>query len=213
MAAILKKIGAVKPKFITTIHVFTPTSATLLKRFKDIENVYVTLEENMDNAPTYFTFRRMECKDGHRCPLVCNCWQICMWRSKLQRSETTGLLAANNPLRLFEHTLSAQRIRQNDNVVCRLGSRHVRHIFCILLSQLSSGFWHYALSPGLAISASVCLDFAFHLLSSVRSFSWPHLYLAFANVQTISTSSICRTTWHVPNGKTYNQINCIMMSQ
>ena len=33
--------------------------------------------------------------------------------------------------------------------------------------------------------ALVCLDFAFHLLSSVTSFSWRHLYLTFAHVQTI----------------------------
>ena len=57
-------------------------------------------------------------------------------------------------------------------------------------SQSSSGFWPYRLSPGLAISALVCLDFAFHLLSSVISFSWRHLYLASAHVQTISTSSL-----------------------
>ena len=112
-----------------------------------------------------------------------------MWRSKLQRSETTGVLAANNPLRRFEHTLSAQRIGQNNNVVLRrLGSRQVCHVFCLLLSHLSSGFWPYPLSPGLAISALACLDFVFHLLSSVIYLSWPHLYLAFAHVQTISSS-------------------------
>ena len=55
-------------------------------------------------------------------------------------------------------------------------------------SFLSSGFLPYPLSPGLAVSALVCFDFAFHLLSSVVSFSWPHLYLAFRHVQTISTS-------------------------
>ncbi len=54
----------------------------------------------------------------------------------------------------------------------------------------SYGFWSYPLSPGLAISVLVCLDFAFHLLSYVISFSWRHLHLAFAHVQTISTSSL-----------------------
>ena len=53
----------------------------------------------------------------------------------------------------------------------------------LLPSQSSSGFSPYPLSPGLAISALVCLDFTFHLLSSVISFLWPHLYLAFAHVQ------------------------------
>ena len=58
-------------------------------------------------------------------------------------------------------------------------------VFCLLPSQLSSGFLPYLLSPGLAISALVCLEFAFPLLSSVISFKWPHLYLVFAHVQTI----------------------------
>ena len=61
------------------------------------------------------------------------------------------------------------------------------NVFCLLPSQSPSGFWPYPLSLGLAISTLVCLDFAFHLLSSVISFSWHHLYLIFAHVQTIST--------------------------
>ena len=63
---------------------------------------------------------------------------------------------------------------------------------CFLSSAISillSGFWPYPLSLlGLAFSALVCLDFAFPLLPSVISFSWPGLYLAFAHVQIISTS-------------------------
>ena len=46
------------------------------------------------------------------------------------------------------------------------------------------------LSPGFAISALVCLNFAFHLPSSAISFSWPQPYLAFAPVQTNSASSL-----------------------
>ena len=57
---------------------------------------------------------------------------------------------------------------------------------CFLPSQSASGFWPYPLSPGLAISALVCLPrFRFPSLSSAISFSWRHLYLAFAHVQTI----------------------------
>ena len=63
-------------------------------------------------------------------------------------------------------------------------------MFSVFYHLLSSGFLPYPLSLGLAISALVCLDFAFHLLSSVISFSWPFIYLAFAHVQTISTSSL-----------------------
>ena len=48
-----------------------------------------------------------------------------------------------------------------------------------------------ALSPGLAISALVCLDFSFRLPPSAISFSWRHLYLTSAHVHTISTSSLC----------------------
>ena len=47
-------------------------------------------------------------------------------------------------------------------LVCRLGSWHTS-VFGPQPSQASSGFWPYRLSPGLAISALVCLDFAFHL--------------------------------------------------
>ena len=64
------------------------------------------------------------------------------------------------------------------------------NVFGLPPSQSSSGFWPYPLSPGLAISALVCLDFAFHLLSSVISFSCHHLYPAPAHVQSISTSSL-----------------------
>ena len=74
-------------------------------------------------------------------------------------------------------------------ILCRLESLHA-NVFCILPSQSSSDFWPYPLSPGLAISALVCLDFAFHLLSSVICFSRRHLDLAFAHVQTMSTSSL-----------------------
>ena len=42
----------------------------------------------------------------------------------------------------------------------RLGSWHV-NVFSFLPCQPSSGFWPYPLSPGLTISALVCLDFAF----------------------------------------------------
>ena len=44
------------------------------------------------------------------------------------------------------------------------------------------------LSPGLAISALVWLDFSFHLLALVIYLSWLHLCPTFAHVQTISTS-------------------------
>ena len=74
-------------------------------------------------------------------------------------------------------------------VVGRLGSWHAS-VFGLLPSQLSFGFRLCPLSPGIANSTLVCLHFAFHLLSSVISFSWPHLYPAFAHVQTISTSSL-----------------------
>ena len=73
-------------------------------------------------------------------------------------------------------------------VVCRLESRY-GHVFCLLPSHLPSGFLPCPLSPGLAISALVCLDFPFHLPSSAISFSWHHLYLASAHIQTISKSS------------------------
>ena len=59
-------------------------------------------------------------------------------------------------------------------VVCRLGSWHVS-VFGPLPSQSSSASWPYRLSPGLAISALVCLDFAFCLPVSAISFSWHHL--------------------------------------
>ena len=65
-------------------------------------------------------------------------------------------------------------------VVGRLESPHA-NVFCLQPSQSSSGFLLYPLSPGLAISALVCLDFAFHLLPSVISFSWPF----FINYYTI----------------------------
>ena len=61
---------------------------------------------------------------------------------------------------------------------------------CFLSSQSSSGFLPYRLSPGLAISALVCLDFTFRLPSSAISFSRHHLYLSFVHVRTISTSSL-----------------------
>ncbi len=88
-------------------------------------------------------------------------------------------------------------------VVCRLWSWH-DNVFGLLPSQSSSGFWPYRLSPGLAISALVCLDFAFHLLPSVISFSWPHLYLASAHIRTISTSSL----WGIPPSGT-----CVPLSR
>ena len=69
-------------------------------------------------------------------------------------------------------------------------------VFGFLPSQWSSGFWPYRLSPGLAISALVCLDFAFHLLSSVISLSWAHIYLAFAYVQTEVTLTNCLSLSH-----------------
>ena len=58
-----------------------------------------------------------------------------------------------------------------------------------LPSLSTSRFWPYRLSPGLAVSALVCLDSAFHLPPSVIHFSWHHLYLSFEHVQTISASS------------------------
>ena len=73
-------------------------------------------------------------------------------------------------------------------------------VFC----QLSSGFWPYRLSPGLAISALVCLDFSFRLPSSAISFSWRHLYLSFVHVRTISTSSL----WGIPPSGT-----CVPLSR
>ena len=45
--------------------------------------------------------------------------------------------------------------------------------------------------------------YAFHLLSSVISFSWPHIYLAFASVQTIPTASQCG---NLPSGA------CVLLS-
>ena len=67
----------------------------------------------------------------------------------------------------------------------KFGSWHA-NVFCLLPSQSASGFWPYSLLPGLAISALVCLPrFRFLSLSSVKSISWRHLYLAFAHVQTI----------------------------
>ena len=74
-------------------------------------------------------------------------------------------------------------------VMCRIGSLHAS-VLGPLPPLSSSGFWPHRLLPGLAISALVCLEFAFHLPSSTIYFSWHHLYLAFAHVQTISTSSL-----------------------
>ena len=71
-------------------------------------------------------------------------------------------------------------------------------------SRQSFGFWPYPLSPGLAISALVCLDFTYHLPSSTISFSWHHRYLAFVHVQTISTSSL----WGIPPSGT-----CVPLSR
>ena len=88
-------------------------------------------------------------------------------------------------------------------VVCRLGSWHT-NVFCLLPSQSSSGFWPYPLSPGLAISALVCLDFAFRLPSSAISFSWHHLYLASAHVRTISISPL----FHFVSLDCNGQISC-----
>ena len=68
--------------------------------------------------------------------------------------------------------------------VCRLESWHAS-VFGPLPSQSLSGFWSYPHSLGLAISALVYLDFAFRLPSSAWSFSWLHLYLVFALIQTI----------------------------
>ena len=70
------------------------------------------------------------------------------------------------------------------------GDRYVFSHFCLLPSQSSSGFWPYPLSPGLAISALVCLDFSFRLPPFAISFSWRHLYLSFVHGRTISTSSL-----------------------
>ena len=79
----------------------------------------------------------------------------------------------------------------HNEITC--GARHanVFSVFCHLSCHLvSQKFRPSPLSPGLAISALVCLDFAFKLVSFVISFSWHHLYLAFAHVQTISTPSL-----------------------
>ena len=73
-------------------------------------------------------------------------------------------------------------------VACGFESWHDT-VFCLLPSQLSSGFLPYPLSTDFAISALVCIDFAFHLLLCVISFTWHCIYLAFAHVQTISTSN------------------------
>ena len=88
-------------------------------------------------------------------------------------------------------------------VVCWLRTWHVS-VFSPLPSLSSSGFWPYCLPPGLAISALVCLDFAFHLPSSAISFSWHHHYLTFAHVQTIWTSAI----WRIPPSGT-----CVPLSR
>ena len=90
---------------------------------------------------------------------------------------------------------------KSDNTIngfMSIGKSNIKHVMtcqCFFVfchrSQLSSGFFPYRLSPDLAISALVCLGFAFHLLSSLGiSFSWHHLFLAFAHIQTISTSSL-----------------------
>ena len=89
--------------------------------------------------------------------------------------------------RLFNVGRSAVTSHLSASSLCSMPAR-IMACQCPLLYQSSSGFWPYPLSPGLAISALVCLDFAFHLPSSVISFSWHHLYPAFAHVQTISTS-------------------------
>ena len=54
----------------------------------------------------------------------------------------------------------------------------------------------------LAISALVCLDFACHLLSSVISYSWRHLYPAFAHVmsnpsQPLLSEELCQLSMYV----------------
>ena len=58
-------------------------------------------------------------------------------------------------------------------VVCRIGSRH-GNVFCLLPSQLSSGFWQYPLSP-----ASISLSIYCHLqyLSRGLIFIW-HLHMS-----------------------------------
>ena len=82
-------------------------------------------------------------------------------------------------------------------VLCRLGAWHA-NVFGLLPPQSSSGFWTYPLSPGLAITALVCLDFAFHLRSSVISFSWPHLYHKEIVARTYATTIyyiLCIMIW------------------
>ena len=107
----------------------------------------------------------------HRWPLI-DTYQILI----IGRTFWSGLIPSSH--------LSASTLR----VVCRLGSWHA-NVFGFPPCQ-SSGFWPYSILPGLAISALVCLNFDFHLLSSAMSFSWRHLDLASAHVQTILTSSL-----------------------
>ena len=99
-------------------------------------------------------------------------------RGDSRQQEDNGTICKYQIITLFLTFLTFPPLRI---VVCRLQSWHA-HVYCLLPSPSSSGFLPYPLSPGLAISALVCLDFAFHLLSSVISFLWPHLYPAFAHV-------------------------------
>ena len=63
---------------------------------------------------------------------------------------------------------------------------------CLRSSAISVVIWFLAISSFTRspISTLVCLDFAIQLLSSVISFSWHHIYLAFVHVQPTSTSSL-----------------------
>ena len=82
-------------------------------------------------------------------------------------------------------------------------------VFCHLSRHLVSGrILSRHVSPSQLWSASISLSID-HLLSSVISFSWPHLYLAFAHVQTISTSSL----WGIlPSGTCVPLSRCLHFS-
>ena len=51
----------------------------------------------------------------------------------------------------------------------------VSSVLCHLSRHVVSGHIVYGISPGLAISALVCLDISFRLPASAISFSWRHL--------------------------------------
>ena len=104
---------------------------------------------------------RVLCVDTHvRCLFTVCC--SCLLSSVCFVGSSLCVIAVDGVVGLF--TYSPLHI-----VVCRLGSCHAV-AFGLLPTQSSSGLWPYPLSPGLAVSALVCLDFVFHLLSFVMYF-------------------------------------------